>query len=114
MCALSDTVYLSSLYPSEYILQQSSPGTTDTDDSTTDTTGPMYGTYCKQIKENSSTSPPITQAMLMEKKYNILTLQEEKLKVEIENVELEQTKLQLEISSLDKRTNGGNDNIKAL
>jgi len=107
MFALSETYNLSCLYPSEYIniseiLQQPSPGTTDTDDSTTDTTEPSYGTLYKQIKAKSSTSSTITHAMLMEKKYTILSLQEEKLKVEIENVELEKIKLQLEISSLNQ------------
>ena len=40
--------------------------------------------------------------MLKEKKYNILSLQEEKLKVEIEHIELEKIKLQLQISSLNQ------------
>jgi hypothetical protein len=105
--ALSDTYSLSCLYRAEYIntsemLQQPSPGTTDTDDSTTDTTEPSYCTLCKHIKVKSSTSLTITQAMLKEKKYNILSLQEEKLKVEIEHIELEKIKLQLQISSLNQ------------
>lgn len=110
MFELSETYNLSCLYPSEYInisemLQQPSPHTTDSNDSTTDTTDTTetsYDTLCKQIKEKSSTSSTITHAMLMEKKYNILSLQEEKLKVEIENIELEKIKLQLQISSLNQ------------
>ena len=113
MFELSETYNLSCLYPSEYInisemLQQPSPRTTDSNDSTTDTTDTTdttetsYDTLCKQIKEKSSTSSTITNAMLMEKKYNILSLQEEKLKVEIENIELEKIKLQLQISSLNQ------------
>lgn len=110
MFELSETYNLSCLYPSEYInisemLQQPSPRTTDSNDSTTDTTDTTetsYDTLCKQIKEKSSTSSTITNAMLMEKKYNILSLQEKKLKVEIENIELEKIKLQLQISSLNQ------------
>jgi hypothetical protein len=94
---------------------QQSPNTTDIENSNTHVTLPTCSTPCGPKKAaKSSPSTTITQAMLIKKQYEVLSVQKEKFKVEIEKIKLENIKLQLEISRLNQWAMNENDAIIAL